>query len=194
MTLLWESKMKDLKLYHYLTYTHSINVAYLTWLISEELGFPPGQRNKLFIGACLHDIGKFTVPLYILNKPAALSYTEWQLIKEHTQWGSEAMSKGDDVVDEDILDIIRLHHERWDGGGYYGLTGEKIPLAARIVGIADAVDAMTQKRPYQIQKTKEQCIEEIKRYAGKQFDPYLGEITIKILSRTWSKIWIAGVN
>jgi HD-GYP domain-containing protein (c-di-GMP phosphodiesterase class II) len=126
--------------------------------------------DDLRVAALLHDIGKIGVPENILNKPAALSEEERDIVREHPLIG-ENILKG---VDE--LDMVRLgvkfHHERCDGFGYpSGLRGEAIPLIASVIGLADAYDAMTSDRPYRKALSSDEAINEIKKNKGKQFDP-----------------------
>ncbi|WP_370643306.1 diguanylate cyclase [Geobacillus sp. YHL] len=128
------------------------------------------ERQTLILGALIHDIGKIEVPRDILNKRGKLEKHEWEIIKKHVTWGREIVAA--EKRFDDLLPLVELHHERYDGKGYpYGLKGEEIPKLARILCIIDSFDAMTTERPYQPTKTFEEALEEIKRCAGTQFDP-----------------------
>ncbi|MDF9298218.1 diguanylate cyclase [Geobacillus stearothermophilus] len=128
------------------------------------------ERQTLALGAIIHDIGKIEVPRDILNKSGKLEKHEWEIIKKHVTWGREIVAA--EKRFDDLLPLIELHHERYDGKGYpYGLKGEEIPKLARILCIIDSFDAMTTERPYQPTKTFEEALEEIERCAGTQFDP-----------------------
>ncbi|KAF0995202.1 3'3'-cGAMP-specific phosphodiesterase 3 [Geobacillus sp. TFV-3] len=128
------------------------------------------ERQTLVLGALIHDIGKIEVPRDILNKRGKLEKHEWEIIKKHVTWGREIVAA--EKRFDDLLPLVELHHERYDGKGYpYGLKGEEIPKLARILCIIDSFDAMTTERPYQPTKTFEEALEEIERCAGTQFDP-----------------------
>lgn len=128
------------------------------------------ERQTLILGALIHDIGKIEVPRDILNKRGKLEKHEWEIIKKHVTWGREIVAA--EKRFDDLLPLVELHHERYDGKGYpYGLKGEEIPKLARILCIIDSFDAMTTERPYQPTKTFEEALEEIERCAGTQFDP-----------------------
>ncbi|OPX02734.1 HD-GYP domain-containing protein [Geobacillus sp. LEMMY01] len=128
------------------------------------------ERQTLILGALIHDIGKIEVPRDILNKRGKLEKYEWEIIKKHVTWGREIVAA--EKRFDDLLPLVELHHERYDGKGYpYGLKGEEIPKLARILCIIDSFDAMTTERPYQPTKTFEEALEEIERCAGTQFDP-----------------------
>ncbi|SFB70689.1 HD-GYP domain-containing protein [Butyrivibrio sp. YAB3001] len=129
----------------------------------------------------VHDIGKIGVADNVLNKPGRLSDEEFSLMKKHTEIGYEIMSNLGDGVDG-ILDGIRYHHERFDGRGYPdGLSGEDIPLIARILALADSYDAMTSNRVYRNRLSDEKVKEEFVKGAGTQFDPALSRIFVRML-------------
>jgi response regulator RpfG family c-di-GMP phosphodiesterase len=122
-------------------------------------------------GFLLHDVGKLGIPDAVLKKEAPLSWAERQLMQKHTVLG-EAMLANVTLLDGAGLKVVRSHHERWDGTGYPdGLTGEQIPIAARIFALVDAMDAMTTDRPYRPAQSWEDATDEILGQAGKQFDP-----------------------
>lgn len=130
------------------------------------------DQVNIYRAAILHDIGKIGVPDAILNKPSALVSEEWSIMKSHPERGEAICSKLNFA--REILPIIRHHHERYDGKGYPdGLSGEDIPFIARLISIADTVDAITSSRPYRLAGTFEQVLEELQKSAGTQFDPVL---------------------
>ncbi|HEY8102920.1 MAG TPA: HD domain-containing phosphohydrolase [Gaiellaceae bacterium] len=122
-------------------------------------------------GFLLHDIGKIGVPDQILLKPGPLSPAEWRVMKAHTLLGAQ-MIGGVAFLHEAGVEVVRSHHERWDGEGYPdGLMREEIPLGARIFAVADAIDAITNHRPYREARSWRECRREIVSQKGKQFDP-----------------------
>ena len=124
------------------------------------------------IGALLHDVGKLLVPAEVLNKPGKLSEEEWQLVRRHPTAGVELLA--DIEFPWDVLPIVESHHERWDGTGYpHGLSGEAIPLTARVVCIADVYDALTSRRSYKERFTHDQAMVVMRRDRGHAFDPEL---------------------
>jgi putative two-component system response regulator len=130
----------------------------------------------------LHDIGKLHVPDRILLKPGPLDRAEWDVMRLHPVWGAEILAQGAGF--EIARRIARSHHENFDGSGYPdGLAGEAIPLEARIVRLADAFDAMTHGRPYQAARPVAWALEEIDRFAGRQFDPELARLFLGLLER-----------
>ena len=130
--------------------------------------------------ATLHDIGKVTVDDYILRTPGPLTPQEWEEIRKHPEVGYRITLASPELAP--ISGAILAHHEWWDGSGYpRGLKGEEIPLIARIIALVDAYDVMIHGRPYRPAMTKKQVIEEIRRVAGKQFDPRLVEVFTQML-------------
>jgi putative two-component system response regulator len=120
----------------------------------------------------LHDLGKLRVPERILLKPEPLDPDEWTIVRNHPIWTEEALGGGQHLAL--AREVGRWHHENWDGTGYPdGLRGDRIPMAARIVRITDAFDAMTNRRPYQRPVSFEAALEELQASAGQDFDPDL---------------------
>jgi len=161
---------------------HSDLVAKYSLLIADKLDISEKDKIKLRIGALLHDSGKLGIPDSIINKTSRLTEEEYEIIKRHPLLGEDII-KGI-TRDENVVTCVRSHHERWDGKGYPdGISGEDIPLYARIVSIADAFHAMTSQRPYRDALTLGQALEEIEKSKGTQFDPYLAELFIDQVSR-----------
>ena len=157
---------------------HSVEVGKLSRKIAKALGLPPADCKQIEWAGYLHDIGKIGIPLSILNKPITLTDEEIKIIRKHTAKGAEIL-KMLPFIDR-IIPYIRYHHEKPDGSGYNGLRESEIPLGAKIIAAADAFCAMSSNRPYRKAKRETEIIEEIKRFSGKQFDPGIVEILIKI--------------
>ena len=159
---------------------HSQRVSDMTLRVCQIMGFKDHDVERIHIAAHLHDIGKIGVPDAVLNKVEPLTDEEWQLIRRHPQIGAEILSKSAHL--NELKDIVLCHHERYDGKGYVqGLKGEKIPLNARIIGIADAFDAMTANRVYRKKLDMEFVLNEIKKGRGTQFDPMLVDIMLDLI-------------
>lgn len=159
---------------------HSERVIRYAVATAEEMGLPPEQVEEIRIGAVLHDIGKIGVPESVINKPGRLDDDEWQLMKDHPRTATKIIDSFN--RSRDILLMIYHHHEMYDGSGYpTGLRGNDIPLAARILKVADAFEAMTSHRPYQKTKTLEQAVQELKEGSGTQFDPLVVSAFIRAL-------------
>ena len=140
--------------------------------LAEKAGLDSRTAADVGWAAMLHDIGKLRVPDRILLKPDPLDADEWTVVRLHPIWGEQALAGGDHLAL--ARSVARWHHENWNGTGYPdGLYGDRIPLAARIVRIADAFDAMTNKRPYQQPVSFEAALEELQANAGHDFDPDL---------------------
>ncbi len=153
---------------------HSERVVEYAVRIARNAGLYEGTICRLKLAALLHDIGKIGTYDSLLDKPGKLTDAEFALVKQHPDKGVEIVS--DIRQFDDLLPVIRHHHERFDGSGYpAGLAGEKIPLLARILCIADAYDAMTDDRPYRPAPGKAYAIGELRRCAGTQFDARLVE-------------------
>jgi putative nucleotidyltransferase with HDIG domain len=149
---------------------HSRRVVEYTRLVAIELGIAGDDLKLLCHGALLHDIGKIGVPDAILHKPGKLTEEEWQIMRRHVEMGARMVEDVDYLVE--ARRIILHHHERWDGRGYpLGLKGAQIALGARAFAVADAVDAMTQDRPYRRRVSFDEARDELVRYRGTQFDP-----------------------
>lgn len=147
-------------------------IASIVTTMAQSLDLPENEVERIRIAALLHDLGKVAVPADILEKPAALSTTEWRSVVQHPRIGQVILEQA--AALKDAVPIILHHHERYSGHGYpFGLRGSDIPLGARIVAIADAYDAMTHDRPYKRAISHEAAVSELRRHAGTQFDPEL---------------------
>lgn len=160
------------------THGHSKRVKEISSIIGKEAGLSADQIQLLEYAADLHDIGKIGISELIISKQGKLSVDEYELIKTHPLVGETIIEPVPFL--QETKPIIRHHHERWDGYGYPdGLSGEEIPLLARIILIADAYDAMTSDRPYRKALSKEEALREIIKHRGTQFDPDLVESFLK---------------
>jgi putative nucleotidyltransferase with HDIG domain len=152
------------------TREHAQAVARLSGLVGLKMGLTTHEMRTLLVGALLHDVGKIFMPDPILKKPGPLTPEERLIMELHPVAGSRILERSE--VPPAAVAPARHHHERYDGGGYPdGLRGEEIPLAARLVQVADAFDAMTRGRIYRWGIPPAEALEEIKRNAGTQFDP-----------------------
>jgi PAS domain S-box-containing protein len=154
------------------THQHTERVGRVSALIAQTLGLDSDTVELIRIGAPLHDVGKIGVPDSILLKPGRLTAAEFEAMKTHVTVGEAILSSTDSELFRMAAEIARFHHERWDGAGYdAGLAGDAIPLAARIVNVADTFDALTHDRPYKRAWPLGAALEEIRTSAGGQFDP-----------------------
>lgn len=158
---------------------HSERVAGYAVKIGQSLGLAGGELERLRIAGLLHDIGKIGTYDELLEKQGKLTGAEYETIKQHPGKGAEMLAPIKQL--HDIIPCVRGHHERFDGAGYPdGLKGEDIPLRARILAVADTFDSMTAERPYRTTPGKAQALEDIKRYAGTQFDPKVVEALLRV--------------
>ena len=149
---------------------HSDRVTRYSLMIAKEMGLPPDFMETLQISAQLHDVGKIGIEDRILKKPGALTAEEFEVMKTHTTKGANILRPVTQLAD--MLPGIELHHESLDGRGYpYGLSGEQIPLLARVIAVGDTFDALTTNRPYQQAHIPEEALKIIQNLAGKRLDP-----------------------
>ena len=161
---------------------HSQRVQEIALAIADELGVSGDDRDAIALAGLFHDIGKLGVPDAILTKPAKLTQQEYELMKLHPADGAGIVAKFSRL--QGAVPMIRHHHERWDGAGYPdGLAGETIPLGARIVGLADAWDAMTTDRPYHRALDRDEAEGELLRNRGTQFAPDVVDAFFRALGR-----------
>ena len=171
------------------TYTrgHSDRVSQYSVLIGKHLGLSEKELHDLEVGGLFHDIGKIGIPDAILRKEAKLTDDEYSEIKNHPSIGAHILSSA--TIFQDIIPIVKHHHEKYDGTGYPGkLKGEEIPYLARIAAIADTFDAMTSKRSYRDSLPIDVVIAEFERCKGTQFDPELDNVFLDILKNHYDEI------
>lgn len=163
---------------HY-TYGHSNNVALLSEALARKAGFDEAQIEIVRNAGLLHDIGKVGIPESVLSKPGFLTEQEYEIMKGHVVQSINIIKHIPNLID--TVPVVISHHERYDGQGYpRGIGGESIPILGRVICIADAFDAMTTDRPYRKGLSLEQAVYELRKNAGKQFDPVLVEVFIEL--------------
>ena len=162
---------------------HSERVSQICRKIGEALQLRSDEIAELEMAGLFHDIGKISIPDSILEKPAALTHEEYDIIKSHTENGYQILRAADEYSDL-AIDAL-YHHEHYDGKGYpEGLKGDSIPLNSRIIAVADAYEAMTSNRPYRKALSREYALNELKKYAGTQFDPKIVDVFLKTIAET----------
>jgi putative nucleotidyltransferase with HDIG domain len=161
---------------------HSSRVTVFSQAMAKRIGVEHERLPVLRLGALLHDVGKLSVPPAVLLKNGPLTEDEFEQVRRHPAAGVRMLrSLG---APRDILPSVLHHHERWDGTGYpRGRAGERIPLEARILSVADSFDAMTSIRPYRTPRQVHDAIEELERCAGSQFDPAL----VAVFTDAWGE-------
>ncbi|MEI7667615.1 MAG: HD domain-containing phosphohydrolase [Erysipelotrichaceae bacterium] len=156
---------------------HSRRVGLLCELIAKQMNLSKDKINQVKLAGMMHDIGKIGIEDSILNSPIKLDDDQIKMIKKHSETGYRILSSS--IGFKGIAQHVLEHHEKWDGTGYpKGIAGEKISMAGRIIGIADAFDAMTNMRPYGVSLSIEEAVKELKRCASTQFDPNIVAIFI----------------
>jgi putative nucleotidyltransferase with HDIG domain len=164
---------------HY-TQGHSQKVSAYAALIAEALGMTDIEVEEIRLGAVLHDIGKVGIPENILNKSGPLNPDEWETMKSHVQFGAKILEPLTPLAR--IREMVLHHHEFFDGSGYpEGLVGEKIPLGARIIAVADAYDTITSDRTYKKSRFAAEALSELERCANAQFDAKIVEVFVRTL-------------
>ncbi|MEK6646958.1 MAG: HD domain-containing phosphohydrolase [Candidatus Firestonebacteria bacterium] len=166
---------------HY-THNHSENVTKYAVEIAEEMGLNSEEVKNINHASQLHDLGKIGIQDYILSKSDKLSAEEWKKIKEHSLKSAEILEPL--VFLNDVIEMVKQHHERYDGAGYpYGVKGDNIRIGARIMAVADAYDAMISDRPYRNSMSQKDAIAELEKCSGKQFDPQVVHAFLRVLER-----------
>ncbi|MGH2933487.1 MAG: HD-GYP domain-containing protein [Gaiellaceae bacterium] len=161
------------------TQGHGVRVAALAEPVARKLGWGPERIAMLRHAAPLHDVGKVVVRAEVLLKPGPLSLEERAEMRTHPRAGASLVLPLRNA--RHLLPYVLLHHERWDGGGYpCGLSGESIPIEARLLAVADAFDAMTSERPYRARRPHEEALAELRRETGKQFDTEIVEAFLAV--------------
>jgi putative nucleotidyltransferase with HDIG domain len=166
---------------------HSKRVTAFTIAIARKMGLSREEIRVIARGAFLHDIGKMAIPDEILNKPGKLTDEETAIMREHCYRGYKIISRIPFLAE--AAEIVYSHQERYDGLGYpRGLKGNQIPLGARIFAIADTLDAMRSNRPYRAAQPIEAAREEIKLWAGRQFDPEIVKVFLEMPDNIWEDL------
>jgi len=164
------------------TETHSLRLVELSLTIARKLDIGDEHLVHLRRGALLHDIGKLAIADAILFKPGALTPTERKYLELHTEFGYELLAPISFL--KPAAEIAHCHHENWDGSGYpRGLKGENIPLWARIISVGNVFDVLTSDQPYRAAWDKKNALRHIEEKAGKQFDPAIVDVFLRLLSR-----------
>lgn len=155
--------------------------------LAERLEITPTQREALELGALLHDIGEIRTPEAVLQKAGPLTAEERRIVEQHPASGVDILETVPLLTP--ALDVVGGHHERFDGGGYpNGLRAEATPLTARIFAVVDALDAMTHERAYRSARPLPEALDELRREAGKQFDPRVVEAALAIPQTQWAEL------
>jgi diguanylate cyclase (GGDEF)-like protein len=163
----------------YYTLGHAARVAAYTVMLTRELGWPEELMSQLEEAAYLHDIGKISISDRVLLKPGRLNPQEWEQMKQHPVFSAEIIRP---LFPDELVLAVRHHHEHYDGSGYPGgLAGEAIPPLARIMAVVDAYDAMSCRRPYKTALTYPECLAELQRCRGTQFDPLMVDAFLEVL-------------
>lgn len=166
---------------------HSTNVAKYAVAVARDLGMSPTQLEEMHIAAILHDVGKIGISELIISKPARLSREEFDIMKEHPAHGIRILEPIG--FSSTIINAISQHHERYDGKGYpRGLSGEQITLPARVLNVADTIDAMVSERPYRGTISSQEVLLELARESGRQFDPKVAESARRLIEKGLLKL------
>lgn len=166
------------------TGVHIWRMAAYAGALAQAAGLAPELCQQIELAAPMHDTGKIGIPNAILKKPGKLDAAEWAEIKKHPRIGHDILAKSNAPLFVLAAEIALRHHERWDGTGYPdGLTGESIPLSARIVALADVFDALVTKRPYKAPWPIERVLATLRESAGSHFEPRLVQLFESILPR-----------
>jgi len=160
---------------------HTQRVGRIAAILARALDLPSEQVKLIQGGAPLHDMGKLGIPDEILRKPGKLTAQEFEIMKTHTTIGAQILSGSRFPILQKAEEIALTHHERWDGTGYAGLAGERIPLSGRIVALADVFDALTNDRVYRKAMPLEEALTEIELQRGRHFDPEMVDAFLQII-------------
>jgi putative nucleotidyltransferase with HDIG domain len=162
---------------------HEKRVAELARLVGERMGLDENILMGLYIGGLLHDIGKISTPESLLSRPGKLVEEEWALLRAHTKRGYEILKETN--LPWPVAEMTLHHHERLDGSGYpHGISGDKLSLEVRILGVCDVVEAMSSHRPYRPARRKDEVIEEIQSGRGVLYDATVVDAMLKIIENT----------
>jgi putative two-component system response regulator len=164
------------------TGNHVMRMSHYSKLLAKACGRMTSAEVEMTLNAApMHDVGKIGIPDAVLLKPAKLDEEEWKIIKKHPEWGAEIIGEHNSPLLQMARVVAMTHQEKWNGKGYpKGLAGEEIPLAGRIIAIADVFDALTSVRPYKKAWTVDSAMELIEKEAGQHFDPALAPLFISL--------------
>lgn len=164
------------------THFHSEEVAAISRILAYDLGMSRDEAETIHIAGHLHDIGKIGIPDLVLQKPGKLTDAEWEIIKQHPRIGADIVHPITELAPlNGIAGIILHHHEKYDGSGYpHALSGEDIPIGARIIAVADSMSAMLQHRPYSRPMDFNSALRDILELSGEHYDPQV----VRALNRT----------
>ncbi len=169
---------------------HQRRVANLAYAVAREMGLPTDQARGVYMAGLVHDIGKIQIPAEILSKPTPLTEVEWNLIEVHPQMGYDILNGIE--FPWPVAQIVLQHHERLDGSGYpRGLFGESIVLEARILAVADVVEAMSSHRPYRPAHTLTEALEEIRAKRATLYEPHAVDACLKVVAEKASDLGLA---
>jgi putative two-component system response regulator len=161
---------------------HVLRMSHIARLIGLHVGMSEVEAEILLQAAPMHDVGKIGIPDKILLKPGPLDADEWTIMKRHTVIGAEIIGDHPSALMRNARTLALRHHERWDGSGYPdGLEGERIPLAARVVAVADVFDALLSVRPYKAAWSVDRTVDEIRAQSGRHFDPRCASALLELL-------------
>lgn len=160
---------------------HTKRVGQMSAQIAQALGLPEPEVELIRRASPLHDVGKIAIPDSILLKPGKLTPEEFDIMRKHTALGAKMLSGGRFPLLQRAEEIALTHHERWNGTGHLGLQGKAIPIAGRIVTVADVFDALISERPYKEAWPPTEAIEEIQRQSGRQFDPQVVDAFLQVV-------------
>lgn len=170
---------------------HTMRVGVLSALIAEKVGLKREEVELIRRASPLHDIGKIGIPDSVLLKPGKLDEQEYDIVKSHVKIGSSLLAGSTSKLMLMAEEIAYSHHEKWDGTGYsQGLKGEEIPIAGRIVAIADVFDALTHERPYKQAWPQDKAIVEIKSLSGTHFDPDVVNAFVEVVTTSDSRLLV----
>ena len=167
-------------------YGHHQRIGKISLWFAQHIGCSAEDSKLLSIGARIHDIGKLSISEHILNKPTQLTATEFSLVKQHTEIGNKLLAPLE--LDSRISEIVHCHHENYDGSGYpQGLSGEDIPLFARMVRVLDSFDALTSTRPYHPRISCDEALRMLERDSH-FYDPFLLESCCEMMNKQAIKV------
>jgi putative nucleotidyltransferase with HDIG domain len=184
-----ETMSEIIDAYDVYTYGHSTQVAVYAGAIAARMGLSTEEQDRVVKASLVHDIGKIGIYDDIVSKPGPLAEEEFTIMKQHPKIGAQILSRMKAL--RDLVPIVEHHHERWDGKGYPGgLKGEEIPLGARILAVADSIDAMCSDRPYRSTRNFGEVLREVRACSGSQFDPIVVEAFLKLAAEKDSSYFL----